>query len=394
MSNEAVDVLGMSDADFLNANPASFDEPAGEEPEELEGASESDDHEEAANAAPNEQADEEEDKSSDGSSEAEEEEDSEDEEDISDTSGDEDEDEDPDSDEDTDEDEEKDDKDNESDEVDFKSFYEQITAEFKANNKMMKFDNPNDIVRLMQMGVNYNRKMAALKPSMKALKMLEKADLMSEEKLSYLIDLNQKRPEAIAKLLADSGVDPMDVDLEKAGDYNPQDHSVDEREIALDEMVDELQSTETFPRTLQIVSKEWDGESKQAVANEPQLLRVLNDHMASGIYDLVSTEIERKRMLGQLSGISDIAAYQQVGDELHANGAFNHLFQSEQNQTPSEEAPTPAPKKAAFDTKRRNKRKAASPSKPAAPKAPSNDDYNPLGMSDDEFLQQMDSKFL
>ena len=88
---------------------------------------------------------------------------------------------------------------------------------------------------------------------------------------------------------------------------------------------------------------------------------------------------------------SDIEAYQQIGDALSAAGKFDHLF-SEQPQAPASK-PRNTDKKKADDSKRRNKRRAASPAKPTAPSAPK-DDFNPLGMSDEEFMSQSDSKFL
>ncbi len=373
------DYLGMSDADFLNANPAEMEdadhveeevleteEPVEPEEEPVEDASESD--EDADEAEPESESDEPEASEEDPEDDPGEEDDA------------------PESEE-TDEPEEEEIPEN----AKFQDFFNSVTKEFKANGKTMKVEDPNDVIRLMQMGANYNRKMAALKPNMKMLKMLEKADILNEEKLSYLIDLNQKDPKAITKLLADSNVDPMDLNLDEASEYRSSDHSVDEREIDLDSVIEEIRDSATFNQTINLVSKEWDDFSKQAVANQPQLLQVLNDHMASGIYDVISTELESERMLGRLGGRSDIEAYQQIGDALSAAGKFDHLF-SEQPQAPASK-PRNTEKKKADDSKRRNKRRAASPAKPTAPSAPK-DDFNPLGMSDEEFLSQSDSKFL
>lgn len=372
------DYLGMSDADFLNANPAEMeDADYVEEKEVLEAEVPVEESEDDAPEAELSDADEDE---AEPESEASEE-------DPDDDQGEE---EAPESDESEDTGEPEEEKEI-PDDAKFQDFFNSVTKEFKANGKTMKVEDPNDVIRLMQMGANYNRKMAALKPNMKMLKMLEKADILNEEKLSYLIDLNQKDPKAITKLLADSNVDPMDLNLDEASEYRSSDHSVDEREIDLDSVIEEIRDSATFNQTINLVSKEWDDYSKQAVANQPQLLQVLNDHMASGIYDLISTELESERMLGRLSGQSDIEAYQQIGDALSAAGKFDHLF-SEQPQAPASK-PRNTEKKKADDSKRRNKRRAASPAKPTAPSAPK-DDFNPLGMSDEEFLNQSDSKFL
>ena len=280
-------------------------------------------------------------------------------------------------------------------EIGYEEFYKQITGDFKANGKNMKVDNADDVIRLMQMGADYNRKMAAMKPNMRMLKMLEKNELLSEEKLNYLIDLDKGTPEAIAKLLKDKSIDPLDLNVEEGKDYRASDHSVDEREIELDSVIERLQSSETYSKTINLVTKEWDDASRQTVANEPQLLESLDSHMASGIYDLISTEIEKERTFGRLNGMSDIEAYRAVGDRIQAQGGFNHLNPSQGQEV----VDIPAVKekiasKKADETKRRDKRKAASPTKPTASAPKTDKDFNPLSMSDDAFMKQINDKFL
>ena len=321
------DVLGLSDADFLNSDLSAYDEVVDGSDAEADGVEDESEEvatsEDDATASSDDDVADDEDEDEDDDASANEDE-SEDPFDDNSDEGDDDEL----SDEEDDEKEKSDDEEKSDEEVtDYEAFFKKVTAEFKANGRPMKVDNPDDVVRLMQMGANYNKKMASLKPNLKVLKLLENNGLMDEEKLNYLIDLNEKRPEAIAKLLADSQIDPMDVDLEQAGNYKASARRVDEREMALDEIVDEIKDTPTFNQTLNVVSKQWDDDSKQAVAESPQLLRVINDHMASGIYDVVSTEIEKERVLGRLTGLSDIEAYQKVGDAIAARGGFDHLFQ-------------------------------------------------------------------
>jgi len=270
--------------------------------------------------------------------------------------------------------------------IDYKKEYESLLATFKANGKDMKVDSVEDARRLMQMGANYNKKMSGLKPNLKHLKLLEKHQLLNEDKLSFLIDLNEGNPEAIKKLLTDSKIDPMDLNLDEDVNYKPAQRTVDDREVELDTVLEELRDSETYDQTLNIVGTKWDDQSKQIVADQPQLLKVISGHIASGVYDLISTEVERERMFGRLSGVSDIEAYRQIGDAMQENGAFDHLFSNEKVpvKSPSKAA---APKPIVNDAKRRDKRRAASPSKPAAPTSSGKADYNPLSMSDEEFLR-------
>lgn len=125
---------------------------------------------------------------------------------------------------------------------DYEKLYNELLSPFRANGKEIQIDKVEDARRLMQMGANYNKKMAALKPHLKTLKLLENNGLLDEQKLSFYIDIEQKKPEAIAKLLKDSNIDPLDFDLEK-NDYKASTYTVDDREIELDTVLDELKDS-------------------------------------------------------------------------------------------------------------------------------------------------------
>ena len=275
--------------------------------------------------------------------------------------------------------------------VDYKAEYERLLTPFKANGRDIKVESVDDAITLMQMGANYNKKMAALKPNLKLMKMLENNGLLSEEKLSYLIDLGNKNPNAINKLVHESGINPMDFDAEKAGEYRPNVHTVDDRELALDSVLDSIQDTPTYNRTLEIVSKEWDGASKQIVADHPELLNVINDHLQRGVYDIISTEVERQRMLGRLTGLSSFDAYRQVGDAIQAQGGFDHLGSSQGNSKVAKPVVTPKPKP--DNSKLKDQKRAASSSKPGASNSSTPGDFNPLAMSDEEFAKLSESKY-
>jgi len=395
------DPLTMSDEAFANLDPSEFeqwDEPAGDdESQETEDFSDTDSSDDSMNS--DEDQDPEDEPSEDDAEsqdEAEDDEDGEADQDQEDNDDAEDADDadDSESEEDADEENEDDtDSEEESDDVDYKAEYEKLLATFKANGREMQVKNVDEARRLMQMGANYNKKMAALKPSLKTVKLLDKHGLNDESKLGHLIDLTRGDKGAIQKLLKDAGVDPMDLDTEQESDYRPNTYNVDERELELDEVLDSLQDTPTYSQTVDLVSNKWDDASKQIIANNPRVLEVLNDQMANGVYERVSTEVERLRAFGQLTGVSDIEAYKSVGDRMAAEGKFDDLAQGSQSTQPSPKKPTRKARTKKPDPKLSQKKRAASTTrtKPAS-KAPA--DFNPLGMSDEEFEKQFDSNLL
>ena len=271
-------------------------------------------------------------------------------------------------------------------EVDYKSFYDALTSPFKANGKEMKVDSIEDARQLMQMGANYNKKMAALKPHLKIVKTLEKSGI-NESELNYLLDLKNKNPEAIKKLLKDSDIDPLDIDISSDLNYTPKSHGISDKELELDNILSEIQDTDSFNKTIDVIGNKWDEKSKQVLVDQPQVIKVINDHVSNGIYDKIMSVVERERVLGRLSGLSDIEAYKQVGDALNAQGAFNGQPMGKGTQ------PNVKATNNKVDPNVASKRKAASATR-SKPTVKRQGDFNPLSMSDEEFEKQFNSKFI
>jgi hypothetical protein len=273
-------------------------------------------------------------------------------------------------------------------EIDYKAEYEKLLGKFKANGKDMKVDSVDDAMTLMKMGANYNKKMAALKPNLKLMKMLENNELLNEAKLSHLIDLDKKHPEAITKLLKDSKLDPLDIDTDKETDYRPSTYTVNDKEVELDEVLDEIRDTASYSSTIDVISNKWDESSKTVLLDNPSIIKVINEHMASGIYEQIAPVVEQQRMLGKLAGLSDLDAYKQVGDAIQANGGFANQQAAPQG---TEQPITKA--KASADPKLKDRKRAASSTKSAPGKKRPND-FNPLSLSDEDFEKEMEGKFL
>lgn len=280
-----------------------------------------------------------------------------------------------------------------SEPVNYEALYKEIMKPFKANGKEISMSNPEEVRQLMQMGANYTKKMQGLQPALRVVKMLENNGLMDEGKLSYLIDLSKKDPEAIRKLVKDSGIDPMDMDTSKESDYKPKNYSVSDQQMAFDSVLQDVSMSEIGQKTVVMIDREWDKASKQALWKDPEILRVITNHKQDGLYDQIADEVNRQKTLGYLTNVPFIAAYKQVGDIMKANGFLklpNQPTAPVQQQTPVQQQPQrqvletrTAPRRPAAAPDNGDKARAASPVR-TAPKAPP-PDYNPLSMSDEEF---------
>lgn len=270
--------------------------------------------------------------------------------------------------------------------VDYEAAYNQIMAPFKANGKEVKLQTPEEAVRLMQMGANYTKKLQALQPNLKLLKMMENNDLLDEGKLSFLIDVSKKDPAAIQKLVRESGVDPMDIDTSVEPDYKPGNHSVPDAEITFTTVLEEVASDPEGKDMILTINKTWDDKSKQALWEDPEIVRVMTEQKKNGLYDQISTELERRRMLGHHQNDPFLLAYKKVGEELQAKG----LLTKKPSAADPGDTPTP-PRNRVLETRpaqrkkvsNTDKAKAASSTKSSA--KPAKQDFNPLSLSDEEF---------
>lgn len=260
---------------------------------------------------------------------------------------------------------------------DIEAFYAKITAPFKANGKEITITNADDAIALMQQGVNYSKNMADIKPSKAILKTLKEHNLTKPEDISYLIDLHNKDPKAIAKLIKDSDINLYEFDTEIADGYAPSQKVVEPTK--LDDVVESLGDNPMFTAILDDIVDGWDTHSKRFITSNPEVLRLMTSQKQSGIYDKIVEAVEYDRLLGKLEGVSDIEAYTIKEKQILAN--------QKAPSKPAEEpktkfkAPRPTNKKPTDNSK---KRKATSPH---GSTTQTSSNINPLEISDEELLK-------
>lgn len=195
-------------------------------------------------------------------------------------------------------------------------FVEAITTPFKANGKDVKVTDPEDIKRLMQMGLNYNLKMSAIKPHLRVIKSLEKAGLLDDNKINYVIDLMKHDPKAIAQLIKESAVDTYSLpDLEQDS-YTPKDNLLPQETINFQEKIKELNAYASGKELLTDINS-WDEKSIDALYANPQLLDILAQQKETQLYQDTMSIIIRDKALGKIpDNASMLDVYNYVGGEL------------------------------------------------------------------------------
>lgn len=281
-------------------------------------------------------------------------------------------------------------------------FYDQVMKPFKANGREIQLRTPEEAIRLMQMGAGYGRKLQDMQPHLKTLRMLEKNNLLDQEKLGFLIDINSKNPEAIKKLIKDSGIDPLDLNMDDNANYRPTDHSVSDNEVAFAEALKDVSSQPGGRDTIQHINSTWDQKSKEFLWGNPEVLAVIQDQRTNGIYDAITAEIDRKKMLGEIAPtVPFLEAYKIAGDALVASKSLTQPGSEPApqltNAAPAQKADqqvgrvlgtrTAAPKSSATNS---DKAKAAGSPTNSSRKA--KETVNPLDMADDDFLKQFENR--
>lgn len=273
----------------------------------------------------------------------------------------------------------------------YEELYKKIMAPFKANGKMIDLKDPAEAIQLMQMGANYTRKLQELQPHRKMLMMLQNNGLLDENKLSFLIDLDKRNPEAIKKLVKEAGIDPLDIDTSIEPAYQTGNHKVTDAEANFRQVLDEIGSTLDGKVTIQAINDGWDQASKEVLWKQPELIATMHNQREAGVYQIVVDEIQRQRTLGTLpTNVTFIDAYRIVGDKLLETDAFDHLPAIKQLK-PQKPAVVVATRTANTKPAAVNgdKASAASPSR-STPRTATT--VNPLSMSDEEFLKQMEHR--
>jgi len=251
------------------------------------------------------------------------------------------------------------------DEFDYASAYNELFEPLKANGKEYNIDSVEDARKLMQMGMGYYKNMEALKPQRKLMAMIE-ANSIDEDKLNFAIDLLNKNPQAINKLIEDQ--DLSEIVDDSNSNYTPSNHGVSEKQLDVKSALQEIEQTPTYLRTVNVLGKEWDDASREVVQEHTHLISTINSHIESGMYDRIIAEVDKRKMFGSIpQGTPDIYAYKMVGDEMYANDTGSTAPNMGQQRQPVQANAKPPIRKPSEQV-RQNKIAASKPRSSVAPR--------------------------
>tara|TARA_R110000823_G_scaffold12076_14_gene40583 strand:- start:639 stop:1898 length:1260 start_codon:yes stop_codon:yes gene_type:complete len=266
-------------------------------------------------------------------------------------------------------------------------FFKKVSAPFKANGKEMQVRSAEDVIRLMQMGIDYSRNMQLMKP-MKAMDaMLKTHGLNDPAKISYLIDVKNGKPEAIMKLLKDNNIDPLDLNTaDDAPTYRQSNYQQDPKDQDFQEAIDNTMARPGGRELIADVNAMWDDKSKEALREEPAIFDNLLAQKDSGVYEQVKTELEYQRSLNFLNNVPFLQAYHQVSQAMEKAGVFAPKIQEGQV--------SPAPLATGSRRKAASKPKTVQPNPPSSASQPRTVPSNGTSQNEPDYSSMTDAEFM
>lgn len=205
------------------------------------------------------------------------------------------------------------------DDFDYKAEYQKLCKPFKANGKTVSIRHADEIVSLMQKGIGYTAKSQKLQEQVRIATMLDTAGITKDD-LNLLIEASKKNPKALQKLIKNSNIDPLDLDLsEESEEYVPSNYDITDEELQFKSTIEELNQTPVGKELLTTV-KDWDAPSKDVIWKQPNLLNILAEQVESGVYKTISDEVDRRKLVGTIPNTTPfLQAYHEVGQQLLQN---------------------------------------------------------------------------
>lgn len=262
----------------------------------------------------------------------------------------------------------------------YKEFYEKVLAPFKANGSTIQLKSADEVISLMQMGMDYTRKTQDISRYKKPLLMLERANLLNEDHISFFIDLMSGNQEAVRKLLKDHNIDAFSLPSDDEEiNYNAGTHKVTDEQVALTEVFNEVASKENGTAFLMEL-RGWDEWTKEQIYAAPDIVKSLFYQKQVGVFDQVVTEVNRLKSIGYIPFDAPfIKAYNYVAGQM--------VKAKNQNMG----SPSTSRRTAITSNRFSNSHRARSAGITRTSPRTTDKYVNPLSMSDEEFTKRFGS---
>ena len=189
---------------------------------------------------------------------------------------------------------------------------------FKANGQDFEFTDEEvkeQFGTVFGKAMDYTHKMQKIAPYRKMISAMEEEGL-TQEQFNLALDAVKGNKEALQQIMKDKEIDAFDLDASEEQDYTPTDYGKDEQQLAITEVVDKISNDTEYSITSNVVDEQWDSQSRDMLATNPEMIEGLHNDIKSGMYDKVSPLAMKMKVLDGNTK-SDLEYYMMAGQQLN-----------------------------------------------------------------------------
>lgn len=265
------------------------------------------------------------------------------------------------------------------------NFHKALTAPLKAAGHEFTLDDPNQIRELVSKGLDYTRKMQQISHLRGIGEILREHDMLDPVKLAYAVDLANHKPEAIARLIKESGVDTFELGDDVADSYQATPANIEgkAKEVSVREIVEQYKDDENFNAVFN-EARQWDDASQVTLVNKPEVLHLLAVHANNGVYKQVMAKVIQERAI---TGTTEpiLQHYNRVGQAMFAAENDGGNAQAPQKQAPAKTERVVIKRKQVDEAARRKSLAPTASTKTKTKSLKINSAADIYNMSEDEF---------
>lgn len=174
-----------------------------------------------------------------------------------------------------------------------------------------------ELIALAPKAMDYTKKLQEIAPWRKRISAM-KDNGISDDDINMLIELKQGKKEALTALMKDLKVDPLELDVDTDVEYKPGNYGRSDRQLAVLDVVEKIQSDKEFAITQDVVDRQWDSKSRELLSESPHLIEMLHSEIKDGSYAAISAEALKLKVLDG-NRYSDLEYYAAAADKFHAD---------------------------------------------------------------------------
>ena len=145
-------------------------------------------------------------------------------------------------------------------------------------------------------GMNYTQKMQEIAPHRKDMNLMMENGLTTAD-LNLLVEAKGGNKEALAKLLDDAKVDPLDIETEDSKDYTPQDYSKEVPNVEMEQLKSEILANTEYAPVVEDALQKMPEDMYDLVAGDTRSMNALYKDIQSNLYQKVMPEVIKQQAL-------------------------------------------------------------------------------------------------